>query len=56
MKKIKLFLSYKLIVTMMLFAGVSLVAESCTKRACGNKHQKKMRNKRIKSNTNFMTY
>jgi len=56
MKKIKQFFGYRMIVTLMLLGGVSFVMESCTKAACGTKHHKKMKNKRIKKGTNFMTY
>lgn len=58
MKTIKRFFTYKMMVLVMLLAGTALITESCNsgKPACGNKHAKKKRNKRIKSGTNFMTY
>lgn len=47
----------KLILVLVAFASVAFVAESCgQKHACGSKHQKRQRNKRIKKSTNFMTY
>jgi hypothetical protein len=47
----------KMILVLLAFATVTFVAESCgQKHACGSKHQKKQRNKRIKKSTNFMTY
>jgi hypothetical protein len=47
----------KLVLVLIAFATVAFVAESCgQKHACGSKHQKKQRNKRMKKSTNFMTY
>jgi hypothetical protein len=47
----------KMILILLAFASVTFVASSCgPKHACGTMHQKKQRNKRIKHNTNFMTY
>lgn len=56
MKNIRKVITYKMIAMFLLLAGVTMVAESCSKHACGTRHQKKMKNKRIKAKTNFMTY
>lgn len=58
MKTIKTFFTYKMMVLAMVLAGTTMITESCSsnKPACGSKHAKKKRNKRIKSSTNFMTY
>ncbi|HEU4717836.1 MAG TPA: hypothetical protein VFU15_08375 [Bacteroidia bacterium] len=51
------FFTTKALMIVLAFAAVGFVAESCgPKHACGTKHQKRQRNKRIKHNTNFMTY
>ena len=58
MTTIRKFFNYKMMVLAMVLAGTAMMTESCSsnKPACGNKHAKKKRNKRIKSGTNFMTY
>jgi hypothetical protein len=56
-KSIQRIITGKFILVVLAFATVTFVAESCgPKHACGSKHQKKQRNKRIKKSTNFMTY
>lgn len=42
----------------LLIASLALPIEGCqkNKHACGTKHQKRVRHKKIKRNTNFMTY
>jgi hypothetical protein len=58
MKTLKNLFTYKLMVLVMVLAGTTMLTESCSsnKPACGSKHAKKKRNKRIKSSTSFMTY
>lgn len=47
----------KLALMMFALFTTAFVMESCgQKHACGTRHQKKMRHKRIKKNTSFMTY
>lgn len=59
MKSITRFVTGKFIIAVIALSAVAFVAESCgssSKHACGTKHQKKQRHKRIKKNTTFMTY
>lgn len=57
MKSITRFVTGKFIIAVIALSAVAFVAESCgNKHACGTKHQKRQRHKRIKKNTNFMTY
>lgn len=57
MKSITRFVTGKFIIAVLALSAVAFVAESCgQKHACGSKHQKRQRNKRIKKSTNFMTY
>ena len=47
----------KKLLTILLAVSVLISFDSCQpKHACGSKHQKKVRNHRIKHNTTFMTY
>ncbi|GAB4132696.1 MAG: hypothetical protein Fur0041_04270 [Bacteroidia bacterium] len=57
MKSLTRILTGKVILVLIAFASVAFIAESCgQKHACGSKHQKRQRNKRMKKSTNFMTY
>ncbi|MBI3510666.1 MAG: hypothetical protein HY064_08375 [Bacteroidetes bacterium] len=57
LKSLQKIVTGKVIIALLAFSVVAFVAESCgPKHACGTKHQKKQRNKRIKHNTTFMTY
>jgi hypothetical protein len=58
MKTFKRFITFKFMILTMLLAGTAMITESCSsnKPGCGTKRQKKARNKRVKSSTNFMTY
>ena len=57
LKSFKRNIAGKAIIAILAFSAVGFLAESCGSRhACGTKHQKKQRNKRIKHNTTFMTY
>ena len=53
----KKFINTKLILALLAFGTVAFVAESCgsNKHACGTKHKKRARHKRIKKNTTFMS-
>ncbi|HTF03958.1 MAG TPA: hypothetical protein VK826_08030 [Bacteroidia bacterium] len=53
----KNFITAKLVLVLLAFGTVAFVAESCgsNKHACGTKHQKRQRHKRIKKNTTFMS-
>ncbi len=56
-KSLQRFVTGKLILVLVAIVSITFVATSCgQKHACGTMHQKKQRNKRIKKNTNFMTY
>jgi hypothetical protein len=47
--------SAKMILALLALGSIAFVAESCAdKHACGTKHQKRARHKRIKRNTTFM--
>lgn len=57
MNKLRQSIFSKAALIMFALFSTALVMESCgQKHACGTRHQKKMRNKRIKHNTSFMTY
>jgi len=56
LSKLRHFALGKMIVGMFALFTLALVAESCgQKNACGSRHQKKMRHKRIKKGTTFMS-
>jgi hypothetical protein len=56
MKSVRHFITGKVILALLAFGAFAFVAESCgQKKACGTKHQKKKRHKRIKKNTTFMS-
>lgn len=55
LSKFRNFAFGKVIIGMFALFAMALVVESCgQKNACGSRHQKKMRHKRIKRGTSFM--